>query len=236
MSMTAVESAWLRRHLGTPGADPGPVAARVRREPKRIGTLLHGLESDTAPVRFGSSKVLRLVSETSPDLLYPSFEMFAAQLYSRNSFLAWDAARVVANLAKVDRAKKVDRLLDQYLAFIAGPQMIAAATVIQGAATIALAKPRLAERIVEAILSVQHANYDTEECRNVAIGHAIHALDRMWTVIVNRGPVLAFIGAQLENPRAPTRNKAARFLKTRRSRDALASGTAAIRSAGLRSG
>ncbi len=215
MEIPAAEAAWLRRHLGTPGADPEAVAARVRREPRRVSSLIGGLGADTAPVRFGSSKVLRVLSETSPAALYPRFDFFAMQLDSKNSFLAWDALRVVANLAAVDGEGKVERLLGRYLSFIAGPQMIAAATAIAGAATIALAKPALAGRITAAILGVERAEYETDECRNVAIGHAIQALDRMFPVIADRDGVLEFVRRQAANPRSATRNKAARFLKKR---------------------
>jgi hypothetical protein len=66
-------------------------------------------------------------------------------------------------------------ILEEYLAPISGPQMIDAANTIQGATSIALAKPYLADRIAAAVLAVEHAQYQRAECRNIAIGHAIRA-------------------------------------------------------------
>jgi hypothetical protein len=213
MAAPAKDDAWLRRNLGTPGADAERVAARVRREPERIATLIEGLRAETAPVKFGSSKVLRCLSEVSPDLLYSRFDFFARQMDSPNSFLAWDAARIVANLAAVDTEGRVERLIDRYLAPIAGPQMIAAATAMAGGATIALAKPHLAERIAAAILGVECAAYRTDECVNIAKGHAVVAFERFYRLLECKEEVRAFVGRQLLNPRSGTRSKAGRWLK-----------------------
>ena len=56
-------------------------------------------------------------------------------------------------------------------------------------------------------------HYKTDECRNVAIGHAIRALGRFFDAIPEQAPVVRFVRAQLENPRASTRRKAQEFLK-----------------------
>jgi hypothetical protein len=52
-----------------------------------------------------------------------------------------------AHLARADSEGRIEKLLDRYLAPIAGHELIAAANAIQGAADIALAKPHLADRI-----------------------------------------------------------------------------------------
>ena len=109
----------------------------------------------------------------------------------------------------------MEKLLPRYLAPIAGNEMIGAANAIQGAADIALAKPHLAGRIARAILQVSHAHYATPECRNVAAGHAIQALDRFFEQIPQKKPLLAFVEAELANPRPATRKKAEKFLKKR---------------------
>jgi hypothetical protein len=89
--------------------------------------------------------------------------------------------------------------------------MIGAANAIQGAADIALAKPHLADRIAREIVKVRHARYATPECRNIAAGHAIQALDRFFEHIRQKKPVLAFVEYELNNPRPATRKKAEKF-------------------------
>jgi hypothetical protein len=88
-----------------------------------------------------------------------------------------------------------------------------AANAIAAAASIALAKPHLADRIVKEILKVERATYTTPECRNVAIGHAIRSFDRFLGHVKNRRAVLAFVTRQLDNPRPATSKKAGTFLK-----------------------
>jgi hypothetical protein len=178
-----------------------------------VAELLHDLEVPSARTRFSAAKALRTLSEADPGSVYPYLDAVATLLASENSFLRWDATRTVANLAAVDREGKVEALLAKILAPIPGPQMIGAATSIAAAANIALAKPYLAQRIATAILQVQSANYQTEECRHIAIGHAIESLGYFMHLLPNRAPVVAFVRAQLDNPRSATRHKAEKFLR-----------------------
>ena len=202
----------LLRRLEEPGADFPRIVARAKRQPDLIPALTAGFVSASAPVRFGSAKTLSLLAAERPELVYPYFDFFLQQLDGRNSILRWNAARTLACLAPADRENKLEAALDKYLSPIPGPQMIAAANAIGWASTIALAKPRLANRIARAILGVSHAVYRTDECRNVAIGHAILSLSRFYGLITDKKAVLRFVRAQLENPRPATRAKALRFL------------------------
>ncbi len=91
--------------------------------------------------------------------------------------------------------------------------MITAANTIEGAAKIALAKPALADAVVRAILKVQGAKYQTDECRNIVAGHAIEALDGLFAGTTRRKEVLEFVRREADNPRNATRKKAAEFLR-----------------------
>ena len=84
---------------------------------------------------------------------------------------------------------------------------------MKGAASIAQAKPYMADRIAAQILRVEKGAYDTAECRNVAIGHAIQSLDRFGSRISDRLKIQFFVARQLKNRRVATRGKAERFLK-----------------------
>jgi hypothetical protein len=89
-----------------------------------------------------------------------------------------------------------------------------AANVIRGAGNIAAAKPQLADAIAREILKVEQAEYGTAECRNIAIGHAIQALDRCFDGIKRKEPVIRFVERQAGNPRNATRKKAEKFLSS----------------------
>ena len=159
--------------------------------------------------------MLRLVSQKIPVSLYPRFDFFAKLLGADNNFLKWDAARILANLATVDSEGKLEPLLNRYFRPIRGPAMITAANIIAGTATIALARPDLADRITRAVLKVERANYRTAECRNVAIGHAVESFNRFFGLLSakEKAAVIRFVRRQLANRRNAVRTKAAAFLK-----------------------
>jgi len=179
----------------------------------RIAEYLRGLDSPAARVKYGSSKALRLLSTQNPKLLYPYFDTFAEMLAGKNTILGWNSAWIVGNLAAVDHEHRIDKLLRRFFAPITGTEMIAAANVIGAAAEVALARPDLADRIAREILKVETACYQKPECRNVAIGHAITALDPFFPSINRKRPVMQFVYRHIDNPGPATRKKAEKFSK-----------------------
>ena len=95
---------------------------------------------------------------------------------------------------------------------IPGPVLITAANTIKAAAGIALARPELTQRIVQELLKVEKATYQTEECRNVALGEAIETFSQLFEQLEDKQPVLAFVTRQVSNTRVSTGKKAAAFL------------------------
>ncbi len=193
--------------------DKQQAAQSIIREPRLLPQVFLGLEADRARVRFGCAGALLILSEREPGLLYPHLDRLVELTTSPNSILQWTAFRAIANLAGVDAKGRIVKLLDRYFAPIPGPAMITAATVIAGGARIARAKPRQADRIAREILVVERARYQTAECRNVGIGHAIEAFDTFFDLLKKPQPVVRFVRRQLRNSRNAVRNKASSFLK-----------------------
>ena len=195
------------------GSEKEKIARRVMKNPDLVSELLDGLNADQARVKYGCEKVLRIIGEKKPEILYPHFKFFAKLLDSDNHFLKWGAIISIANLARVDSKKKFEKIFARYFSPITGPVMITAANVIGNAWKIALAKPALTERITREILKVEKAKYRTAECRNVAIGHAISSFDQFFDRIKDKGPVLALVRRQRRNRRNAVRKKAVKFLE-----------------------
>jgi hypothetical protein len=194
-------------------AKPAALARKVVRDPGLLPQLFAGLNAAPARIKYGCLRVLRSLGETTPGVLYPEIDRLVSMLESENQILKWGAIQMLGDLARVDSARKIDGILGRYLEPILGSVMITAANVIQGAAKIARAKPSLADRIAQAIMRVETANYQTPECRNVAIGHAIEALASFYDLLQAPQPVETFIRRQLDNPRSAVQRKAAHFLK-----------------------
>lgn len=180
--------------------------------PGSITRLISGLAATDARTKYGCSKALRTLAEHRPDSLYPHFGVFAKLIESENTFLKWDAIRIVACLAAADTEGKFETVFRKYFRPITGPVMITAANTITGAGRIAQAQPQLSDRIATELLKVEGASYATAECLNVALGHAIKSFDRFFEQLRRKKRVLDFVRRQLDNPRPATRKKAERFL------------------------
>jgi hypothetical protein len=83
--------------------------------------------------------------------------------------------------------------------------MVDAANTIRGATAIALAKPYLADRIARAIRTVERAHCHKPECRKVALGHAILALQQIFAILNDQRAAELFVRRQQRNPRNTTR-------------------------------
>jgi hypothetical protein len=208
------------QQAGQRGADVSGVANSVIKQPELIAELVEALQAEKGTAKYGYEKVLRLVSERRPDLIYPHFDFFAGLLDCDNNFLKWGAIMTIANLTSVDGRGRFEEIFEQYYAPIPGPAMITAANIIGSSPRIVRAKPRLVGPITQEILKVRKAKYESHgkpspECRNVAIGHAIEAFDQFFDRIEEQDTVIRFVKLQLKNMRKQVVKRAERFLRTR---------------------
>ena len=200
------------KHAGK-SASHETLAGDIIKHPESLQEAFAGLGADEARVKYGCFKVLRIISEKKPAVLYPEIDRLFSLLDSDNNIFKWGAILCIGNLAAVDSEGKIDRMLDKYLQPISGHVMITAANVIGGAGKIARAKPHLADKIARALLRVEKANYQTGECRNVALGHTIASFDLFFEHLDKPQPVVELVKRQLHNRRNAIRLKAAKFLK-----------------------
>ena len=203
----------LQQDVARKSASLAPLARRVVRQPELLPEVFAGLAAQSARTKYGCLRLLRLLSETRPEFLYPEINRFIELLDDKNQILQWGAIIMLGNLAAVDVDGRIEGKLGRYLRPISGPVMITAANVIRGAGKIARAKPPLADRIARALLRVEAAHYQTTECRNVAVGHAIESLESFFALVRRPQPVVDFVWRQLDNPRSAVKRKAAKFLK-----------------------
>jgi hypothetical protein len=204
--------------LGAKGANISAIAGQLIRENEHIPKLVEAFQAETSSKKFAFEKVLRLVSESQPELIYPYFDVFIKLLDSDNSFLKWGSIITIANLTATDTPKKFEAIFSKYYAPISGPTMITAANIIVSSATIARFKPSLIDAITREILKVEKAKYKLKgclspECRNVAIGHAIDSFDKFYDQIEDNKEVLNFVKRQLKNTRKQVAKKAEQFLR-----------------------
>jgi hypothetical protein len=201
----------LLRRLNRKSTNMERLVTDVMRQPNLVGHIIAATASDRVSVRFGAVKLLLLLSERAPTVVYSEVDSLIEFLNADNKIFRWCAIQALGHLARVDSRKVIDRILGRYLKPIAGPDLVTAANTIGGATQIARAKPALRTRVVKAILEVEEGNYKTAECRNVAIGRAIDAFDQLYEDSRQKHTIEMFVQRHLGNRRVPTRKRAAQF-------------------------
>ena len=137
--------------------------------------------------------------------------VFIALLDSEHRILTWNAMAIIANLAKVDRAKKFDAIFDKYFDFLDDEYMVTVANVVGQPGKIAIAKPHLIPKIMKGLLRVERISttpHLTEECKRVIVEKAICSFDMFFDEISDKAEVIAFVKRQITSPRKTLRVKA----------------------------
>ncbi len=173
---------------------------------------LNDFSSTNTRVRYACAKQAIAISKDNPSDLYPDFDFFVKLLDSPNNIFKWTAIQVIGNLSKVDKKKKVDKLLPRLIDFLNCGKMITANNTILSLSEIASHKPEYQNRIISELLKVENYNYETAECKNIALGKVILAFGKFKDQIKDKKEVLDFLERQTENTRNATRGKANELL------------------------
>ena len=190
----------------------------VLKQPEYIPVLFALIKNDPGSAKFYCEKVIRIVSERHPELVYPYFEEVAALIGSPNSFIKWGAIITLSNLAAVDTENKFASVYEKYFGLIAADAMVTAANVIGNAWKTILNKPEYEQDITKRLLRIPQNTYlykgePSPECRNILCGHTIDCFDKYFELAHDKNGILAFASAQTHNPRKQVAKKAAAFLK-----------------------
>ena len=183
------------------------------RQGKTMKTInLADLSSKDPKIKYGCAKNLLAVAKENPAEIYPELDFFVRLLDSENNIIKWTAIDIIGNLARVDEAKKIDALLGKLFGLLNTGKMITANHAIMALSDIALAKPEYRQKITGELLKVERYNYDTDECRNIAMGTVIQAIGSYYNELEDREAAIEFVRRQTQNSRNATRKKAEKFL------------------------
>ena len=174
---------------------------------------LNDLFSDVPKVKYGCAKKLRSLAVENPKELYPSFDFFVELLDSDNKIIKWTALDIIGFLSFVDSAKKIDSILDEIIGFLSAGNLITANHATESLINICIAKPHFSEKIIDNLIKIDRYTFDTDECRNIAIGKVILGLDLLLDKIKNNPDVLDFVQRGTYNSRNATKKKAEKLLK-----------------------
>jgi hypothetical protein len=190
------------------------IAQKVVKKKKLIEELVRGVSSTDTTTKYRSSKVLRVLSEKHPEVLYSHWDHFAARLSDTNTFLRSDAALVICNLVSVDKEKKFEKIFDKYYAQLDDASMIPAANLAGCSGKIALAKPNLRGKVIDKLTKIDKTHH-CSECKNIIKGGIIETFASIFpnATDAEKKKIISFVKPELINARASTRKKAEGFMK-----------------------
>lgn len=183
-----------------------------------IPSLLEIVRTETSSIKFACTKIIRMVSEQRPGLVYPYFEEIVRWLFQSNSFIKWDGCLTLANLTVVDREDKFGAVYKDYFALLRDPQMITAGNVIGSAWKIALARPDRERDITGRLLEVPdivylHKGEPSPECNRIVCGQVIECFEHYFEHSTNQEGMIRFAEGQLHCPRKSVAAIAEKFLR-----------------------
>jgi hypothetical protein len=173
---------------------------------------LSGLLAKEPKIKYGCAKNLLAVARENPAEIYPNLDFLVELLESENRIIKWTAIDAIGYLARVDGARKIDALMGKMFGLLNTGNMITANHAIMALSNIALARPEYQQKIADELLKVEGYNYATDECRNIAMGKVIGAIDLYFDELGDRENTIEFVRRQTKNTRHATRKKAEKFL------------------------
>jgi len=185
---------------------------KVLRNPDLLPEIFDGISSANPRIKFKSAKILRIISEKNPKILYSKMDFFVNLLESENNILKWTAIDIIGNLSSVDSKNEFDEIFEKFYDLLSDESMITAGHVIDNSAKIARAKPHLKNKITKKLLKVEKIQYKTTECRNILLGNVISSFGQYIDQVDNKEKIISLVKRQLKNPRRATRAKAEKFL------------------------
>ncbi len=188
------------------------VAQNIIENPYLLPVIFEGISSDTSRVKFRSAKVLKIISEKEPELLYPHMNFLMTLLDTVNNIILWNVLDMIANLTNVDEDHLFDGIFEKYYKFLEEGSMVTAAHVVDNSAKIVVNRPDLENQITKKLLSVDKISLDGE-CKDILSGKAISVFNNYFYEIEDKNEVITFIENKLTSRRNSTRVKAEEFLK-----------------------
>jgi len=185
---------------------------KVLRNPDLLPEVFDGISSANPRIKFKSAKILRIISEKNPKMLYSKMDFFVNLLESENNILKWTAIDVIANLSSADSKNEFDKIFENFYDLLSDESMITAGHVIDNSGKIARAKPHLQNKITKELLKVEKIQYKTTECRNILLGDVILAFGQYIDHVSNKEEMISLVKRQLKNSRKATKAKAEKFL------------------------
>ena len=187
------------------------IAKKALKNDKLLTELLDNLRSKNETIRYNSHKVLFFITEEQPQALYSNWDYFVKFLNSDNTYHKLSAVLLLANLTKVDKDNKFEKVFDQFYGLLNDRSFITAAYVSGASGKIVKAKPKLQRKITNRLLSIDKTHHERER-KDLVKANIIEAFEEYFDQIRNKPRIIEFVNKQLHCKSPKTRKSAKEFL------------------------
>ncbi|MFW6122483.1 MAG: hypothetical protein ACOC80_16500, partial [Petrotogales bacterium] len=160
------------------------------------------LLSKNETYRYNCFKVLNIVSEKKPDMLYPHWDFFINHLRSDNSYHKMSAVLIIANLTSVDVNERFEKVFDEFYENLKSKKTVVPIYIIKSSGKIVNFKPHLEGKITDLLLNIE----------NIHHGKVIESFSEFYENAQKKDEILCFVKNQLDSKSPKTRKTAKEFL------------------------
>ena len=175
-----------------------------------ISQYLDGLLSKNETYRYNCFKVLNIVSDKKPDLLYPYWDFFENHLRSNNNYHKISAVIIITKLTSVDKEGRFEKIFEEFYNNLKGEKTITPIYVVKSLGKIVNSKPHLEEKITNILLDIEkiHTGKQIELVKSAVI----ESFSEYFRNAGNKNKIIDFVRRQLESESPKTRKAAKEFL------------------------
>lgn len=198
-----------RHDLENEKADIRKLAQIAMTDEKAQRGLLEGILAKNDSVRSNSFHTLLLICEKSPERLYPKWDFFVSLLDSDNTYHAYIAVYLIANLLPADKEGRFDKIFDKYYGLL-NSSVVVAGHVTALSSKIVESRPDLESKVTAKLLDIDKT---AQKHKGLIKAGAIDSFDTYFEDAKDRKGILCFVRESLNSESPKTRKKAKEFLK-----------------------
>lgn len=185
---------------------------KALKDRKLLSELLDNLWSKNETIRYNSHKVLFFLTEEHPQTLYSSWDYLVKFLDSDNTYHKLSAVLLLANLTRIDKDNKFEKVFDKFYGLLDDRSFITAAYLAGASGKIAKAKPKLQTKITNRLLSIDKTHHEQER-KDLVKASIIESFEEYFEQTRSKKRILDFVKEQLSCKSPKTKKAAKEFLK-----------------------
>jgi len=190
--------------------DTDSYAEKLINDSELISQYLDGLLSKNETYRYNCFKVLQLVSEKKPELLYPHWNFFVNHLNSGNNYHQMSAVIIIANITAVDKEQRFEDIFDFFYENLKTEKTIVPIYIIKSSGKIINYKPHLEGKITDLFINIEkiHPGKQIELVKSAVI----ESFSEIFNKSSKKNEIMSFVKNQLKSTSPKTKKAAKKFL------------------------